>query len=139
MAVVHFYEKPGCFSNKLQRQLLLDAGHIVFVYDLLKEPWTLKQAKLRSFFGELPVADWFNRSAPAIKNGVVIPEALDEHQAIALMAVDPLLIRRPLLEVDGRRRAGFDAEQIEAWLKVNVAEKDLETCPKRESRPVCRP
>jgi len=37
MAVVHFYEKPGCFNNKLQKQLLLDKGHIVFAYDLLKQ------------------------------------------------------------------------------------------------------
>ena len=139
MAVVHFYEKPGCINNKLQKQLLLDAGHIVFTYDLLEQPWVQEQAKLRSFFGALPVADWFNRSAPAIKNGEVVPEALDEGQAIALMIADPLLIRRPLLEVDGRRHAGFEAKHIASWLKVNMTEKTMESCPQPGSTPACRP
>jgi nitrogenase-associated protein len=139
MAVVHFYEKPGCFNNKLQKQLLLDKGHIVFAYDLLKQPWVDEPAKLRSFFGDLPVVNWFNRSAPAIKSGEVIPEALDEDQAIALIAADPLLIRRPLLEVDGRRRAGFDPERIEAWLQVEIGEQNMETCPKLQSASACRP
>jgi nitrogenase-associated protein len=137
MAVVHFYEKPGCTGNKRQREILLDAGHIVFVHNLLQQPWSQEPDKLRSFFGSLPVADWFNRSAPAIKNGEVIPEALDEKQAIALMVADPLLIRRPLLEADGRRRAGFNAGEIEAWLEVDVGSEDLESCPKRARAPAC--
>ncbi|MGR8980623.1 MAG: ArsC/Spx/MgsR family protein [Gammaproteobacteria bacterium] len=139
MAIVHFYEKPGCFNNRLQKQLLLEAGHILFVHNILEEPWTREKSKLRSFFGGLPVAHWFNRSAPAIKNGDVIPETLNEHQAIELMTADPLLIRRPLLEVDGRRRAGFDAEQIKAWLEADApAETDPETCPKHDDAQACR-
>lgn len=139
MAVVHFYEKPGCFNNKLQKQLLLDKGHIVFAYDLLTQPWADEADKLRSFFGDMPVAHWFNRSAPSIKNGEVVPEALNEEQAIALMTADPLLIRRPLLEVEGRRRAGFDPESIEAWLAVDLGGKDMETCRKTQPDSACRP
>jgi nitrogenase-associated protein len=137
MAVVHFYEKPGCTGNKRQREILLEAGHIVFVHNLLQQPWSKEPDKLRSFFDNLPVAAWFNRSAPAIKNGEVVPEALDEKQAIALMVADPLLIRRPLLEADGRRRAGFDAGEIEAWLEVDVDGEDLESCPKRAHASAC--
>jgi nitrogenase-associated protein len=137
MAVVHFYEKPGCAGNKRQRELLLEAGHIVFVHDLLRQPWSKRPDELRSFFGDLPVADWFNRSAPAIKNGEVLPEALDETQAIALMIADPLLIRRPLLEADGRRRTGFDAGEIEAWLEADVGRENLENCPKCAHVPAC--
>jgi nitrogenase-associated protein len=137
MAVVHFYEKPGCASNRRQRELLLEAGHIVFVHDLLQQPWSETPAKLRSFFAGLPVADWFNRSAPAIKNGDVLPEALDEAQAIALMISDPLLIRRPLLEVDGRRLAGFDAEAVTAWLEIDARDQGLESCPRRGSTSEC--
>ena len=138
MAIVHFYEKPGCFNNRLQKQLLLEAGHILFVHNILEEPWTRDKGKLRSFFGDLPVTHWFNRSAPAIKNGEVVPETIDEYQAIELMTADPLLIRRPLLEVEGRRRAGFDAEQIKVWLEADAGEKDLETCPKRDRAQACR-
>ncbi|WP_256361249.1 hypothetical protein [Methylomonas koyamae] len=83
MATVHFYEKPGCLNNTRQKQLLSAAGHLLVVYDLLQQPWAKQQAKLRSFFGDKPVAEWFNRSAPAIKQGLIDPEMLDEDQAIA--------------------------------------------------------
>lgn len=141
MATVHFYEKPGCVNNTRQKQLLSKAGHTLIVHDLLHQPWAEERAKLRSFFGDIPVADWFNRSAPAIKNGEVIPERMDEQRAIELMVADPLLIRRPLLEVDGRRRAGFDPDQIEAWLSITVdpGAPDLETCPKQHSHQACSP
>ena len=139
MAIVHFYEKPGCQGNKRQREILLQAGHIVFVYDLLQEQWSNAPEKLRSFFGDLPVKDWFNRNAPQIKNRSVFPETLDEDQAIALMIADPILIRRPLLQVNGRRRAGFAAEDIEAWLNVEFDGRDLESCRKRTHSAACRP
>ena len=139
MATVHFYEKPGCLNNAKQKRLLAEAGHLLVVHDLLQQAWHEDRARLRSFFGTLPVADWFNRAAPAVKNGMVVPERVDERQAIELMVVDPLLIRRPLLEVDGRRRAGFDPETIEAWLAVDVGRDDLETCPKQHRQQACSP
>lgn len=141
MATVHFYEKPGCINNTRQKQLLSKAGHLLVVYDLLAFPWARDQAKLRSFFGNLPVADWFNRSAPAIKNGEIDPETVDERQAIALMIANPLLIRRPLLEANGRRRVGFDTEQIDTWLGLpdESPAGDLETCPKQDSAKACSP
>jgi len=141
MATVHFYEKPGCFNNSRQKQLLVKAGHLLIVHDLLKFPWASYPQRLRSFFGNMPVSDWFNRSAPAVKNGDVDPELLNEREAIDLMIVDPILIRRPLLEVDGRRRAGFDADQIDAWLGLaeEPKEADLETCPKQHKARACQP
>lgn len=141
MATVHFYEKPGCFNNSRQKQLLLQAGHLLVVHDLLRFPWMENRMRLRSFFGDLPVADWFNRSAPAIKNGDVNPELITEWQAIELMVADPLLIRRPLMEVDGRKRAGFDPDTIDAWLGLaeTVSGEDLETCPKQHKQQACRP
>ena len=141
MATIHFYEKPGCINNTRQKQLLSKAGHLLVVYDLLAQPWAENREKLRSFFGDMPVADWFNRSAPAIKNGEIDPESVSEQQAIDLMAANPLLIRRPLLEVDGRRRSGFDAERIEAWLglAIDASAPSLETCPKQHEKQACKP
>lgn len=141
MATVHFYEKPGCINNTRQKQLLSQAGHTLIIHDLLRHPWAEDAAKLRSFFGDLPVADWFNRSAPAIKNGEIDPATVDERRAIALMVADPILIRRPLLEVDGRRQAGFDADQIDAWLGLadKAVAPDLETCPKQHAEKACSP
>lgn len=67
MATLTFYEKPGCQGNARQKALLRAAGHQLNVRNLLTEPWTPE--RLRQFFGALPVAQWFNRNAPAVKSG----------------------------------------------------------------------
>jgi len=127
MTKVVFYEKPGCANNTRQKALLAAAGHEVIARNLLTEPWT--QERLLDFFGERPVADWFNRAAPRVKSGEVIPELLDEVEALQLMLSDPLFIRRPLIEADGRKEAGFDQENIHAWLGLMPTGADLESCP----------
>ena len=42
---------------------------LVEARNLLTEAWTA--TKLRSFFGDLPVSAWFNRTAPSIKSGEI--------------------------------------------------------------------
>ena len=129
MTTVTFYEKPGCANNARQKVLLAAAGHTVLAKNLLIEPWTAE--RLLTFFGNRPVAEWFNRAAPKVKSGEVIPEAVDAETALAMMRADPLLIRRPLIEADGRREAGFDPAVIEAWLGLNGrAGINPEVCPK---------
>ncbi|MGK7926689.1 MAG: ArsC/Spx/MgsR family protein [Spirulina sp.] len=125
-----FYEKPGCINNTKQKALLAAAGHQVEAKSLLTEPWT--SDRLRSFFGDRPVSEWFNPSAPRIKSGEVIPSQLDETTALALMIEDPLLIRRPLLEVGETRSVGFNPETIQAWLGLTPTnqKEDLESCPR---------
>jgi len=128
MAVVVFYEKPGCKGNARQKAVLEAAGHEVQARNLLGTAWTA--AELHSYFEPLPVADWFNRNSPAIKSGEIVPEDHDAASALALMLAHPLLIRRPLLEVAGVRRAGFDAAAIDAWIGLNGVPyaDDLEAC-----------
>jgi nitrogenase-associated protein len=118
MAHIIFWEKPGCAGNARQKALLLASGHTLEVRNLLAEPWDA--TRLRSFFAGRPVAAWFNRSSPRIKSGEVIPEALNESEALTLMLAEPLLIRRPLMEANGRREAGFEPERVNAW--VGLAE-----------------
>jgi nitrogenase-associated protein len=125
MATVIFYEKPNCANNTKQKRLLIDAGHTVIAKNLLTEEWQVET--LRPFFTGLAVRDWFNYSAPAIKHGDIQPDELNEQQALALMLENPLLIRRPLLQVGNVCKAGFDANNVQAWLSVNSVE-DIETC-----------
>ena len=138
MALVLFYEKPGCINNSKQKMLLAAAGHTVQAKSLLTEKWTAE--RLRAFFGDLPVAQWFNLSSPRIYGGEVSPEALDEQEALRLMLADPLLIRRPLMEVDGQRRVGFDPEAVERWIGLSsrTGGEDLETCPRKRTQ-ACAP
>jgi nitrogenase-associated protein len=137
MATVIFYEKPECANNKRQKNLLIDAGHTVIAKNLLTEIWQAEQ--LRLFFAGLAVRDWFNYSAPAIKYGEIDPETLDEQQALVLMLENPLLIRRPLMQVGEQRKAGFDQEYVNVWLGLTAvnSEQDLETCPRSASSSSC--
>jgi nitrogenase-associated protein len=135
MSTVLFYEKPGCINNTKQKVLLAAAGHTVQAKNLLTEKWTA--ARLRAFFGDLPVAEWFNHSAPRVRDGEIWPHKLSGEQAIALMLKEPLLIRRPLMEVDGQRRVGFDQEAVDRWIGLSSKAKDredLETCPRQTGK-----
>jgi len=123
MARVIFYSKPGCKGGTKQKVLLTAAGHEVVAHSLLSEPWTVE--RLRSFFGDRPVAEWFNPSAPKVKSGEVVPEKLDEQTALLLMLQDPLLIRRPLIEVGNRREVGFDTEKLDAWIGLKPVDESL--------------
>ncbi|MBW4518297.1 MAG: hypothetical protein KME16_01005 [Scytolyngbya sp. HA4215-MV1] len=143
MAIVIFYEKPGCINNTKQKTLLKAAGHDVQAQNLLTTPWTVES--LRPFFGTLLVADWFNRSAPTIQSGAVIPENLDAETALSLMVETPLLIRRPLIQVGDRRSVGFDVAAINAWIGLQsidpaqqathetLKQQDLQTCPRSQT------
>ncbi len=127
MATIIFYEKVGCASNTKQKRLLAEAGHEVIAKNLLEQNWQTDE--LRLFFGDLPVVDWFNANAPAVKYGEIEPESLSEAQALALMIETPLLIRRPLMQVGNERRVGFDAQKVQAWLGVLVnSEQVSERC-----------
>ena len=132
MATVLFYEKPGCINNTRQKVLLAAAGHTVQAKSLLTEKWT--SDRLRGFFGALPVAEWFNPSSPRVYGGEISPDALNEGEALKLMLADPLLIRRPLMEVDGERRVGFDQDAVDRWIGLSskAEREDLETCPRKQ-------
>lgn len=133
---VAFYEKPGCVGNRRQQVALRAQGVELEVYDLLSQPWT--RESLRPFFGSLPVADWFNLSAPAIKSGEIDILRCTEEQALALMLAEPLLIRRPLLELGEIRQAGFADGPALAALGIRPdADEDLQSCPMSDAAPVC--
>jgi len=147
MTTILFYEKPGCINNTKQKALLKSAGHEVQAHNLLTEPWTVES--LRLFFGDRPIADCFNRSAPAVKSGEVIPEQMDTEEAIARMVQEPLLIKRPLIQVGDRRLVGFDMETLESWIGLQsidqaqqathdaLKQQDLQNCPRMHETTSC--
>lgn len=120
MATITFWEKPGCEGNARQRSILEQAGHTVVVKNLLAEPWT--RLRLLGFLEPLPIAHWFNRSAPEVRDGELIPEEFDGITALGLLVNNPLLIRRPLMEAaDGSRHVGFVLEDVDAWVGLGDA------------------
>jgi len=131
MASVVFYEKPGCSNNTRQKQLLSKSGHDVVALDIRAQSW--RPETLRPFFEGLPVAEWFNRAAPRVKSGAVVPETMGAEDALAEMCLDPLLIRRPLMESGDRRMAGFSEAAVDAWIGLTPASEPIpETCPRSD-------
>ncbi|MEN3113425.1 hypothetical protein ACFONG_14520 [Uliginosibacterium paludis] len=110
MATLHFWHKPGCSTNARQIEALRAAGHVVHPHNLLTEPWTAQ--RLLDFFIDLPIEQWFNPAAPVIRSGELSPALLDSGSALRTLIAEPLLIRRPLIEGEGLRVAGFDAARL---------------------------
>lgn len=142
MVHIVFYEKPGCGGNARQKALLRAAGHSLELRDLLRWPWTAEA--LLAFLAPLPVAQWFNRAAPRVKSGEVQPDALDGAAALALLLDDPLLIRRPLMEVrnahGAQRMVGFDTARVHLWVGLGEAApgasgRPLEGCAAAAGQP----
>jgi nitrogenase-associated protein len=134
VATITFYQKPGCKTNARQKAMLEAANHTVIAKSLLTEPWTAE--RLRGFFGATPVASWFNPAAPRVKSGEINPVAIDAKVSLAMMLDDPLLIRRPLVEANGQRCAGFDREPVTSLLGGAVGPHD-EACSRPEASMPC--
>ncbi len=127
MATVIFYEKPGCINNTRQKKMLRQAGHCVIEYDLREVRWTVDN--LLEFFSAMPVAEWFNCSAPQIKSGEVMPDECSVDQALGLLVASPLLIRRPLMRVGHEVMVGFDQDMVDNWIGLQSRNSnDLESC-----------
>ena len=122
MATVVFYEKPGCAGNAYQKSLLEASGHTVLARDILSADWMRLQ--LLPFLKSLPVSEWFNRNAPLVQSGAIDPDSFDASDVTTVLSMlieNPLLIRRPLLEVDGVCRAGFEVKCIHEWIGLSAA------------------
>lgn len=129
VAVVTFYEKPGCKGNLRQKTLLAAAGHTVQAKSLKAEAWTAD--RLLAFLGTLPVGAWFNPAAPAVKSGEIVPENISFEHALQLLLENPLLIRRPLMEIGDELQVGFDIAAVDAWIglkNVELPEGNIEAC-----------
>ena len=77
----------------------------------------IDEARLRGWVAELGWERVLNRAGTTFRK---LPEAdregLDADKAVALMLAQPSMIRRPVLDLGGRRLVGFDATAWEAAL-----------------------
>jgi nitrogenase-associated protein len=126
MKLVVFYEKPFCAANAKQKQILRASGCTLIERNLLEHG--LDADELRSFMGNKKVAEWFNPAAPAIKNGDILPNDLDEAMAMGLLMSDPILIRRPLMIIGSEKLCGFDAKKVAEILDRTVEEMPKINC-----------
>jgi arsenate reductase (glutaredoxin) len=118
MSRITFFEKPGCINNTKQKQWLEAAGHRLDVRNILEHPWTHEE--LRSYLPGTQPADWFNRTAPLIKSGELDPDAFNEAEALDAMVQMPLLIKRPLIQIDNIRLQGFNEKELATLIPLDA-------------------
>ncbi|MDD2896629.1 MAG: arsenate reductase family protein [Aliarcobacter sp.] len=127
-----FYEKTGCSGNAKQKELLKSHNISFSVKSLLDTKWTTQT--LGEFFKGLEVIDIFNPFAPQIRDNEIDINTLSKDEAIELMIKNPILIKRPLLDINGVKLCGFDIEKINELLNTNIdTNKKLNTCSSSDS------
>jgi len=124
---LQFYEKPGCINNTKQKKILRELGFQLEEHNLLTTPWSVE--RLQEFFATLPVTKRFNNSAPAIKEGSVKPENLDDAESLEAMIRDPILIRRPLIRCGDVYKVGFDLDELLLSLGVELKDEQQVAVP----------
>ncbi len=127
MADIVFYEKPGCINGEKQKNILAAAGHYLRCINILTYDWS--RQKLLSFVSGKPVQEIINHTAPAVKKGEIVPTHLTFDEAMDLMVKDPILIKRPLIEVDGQTIQGFTDPRLTQYFGDWDGTEDVVTCP----------
>ncbi len=118
MKLILFYEKPGCVTNTKQKKILKESGCLVITRNILE--LQMNQAELFSYLKDKPLCEWFNPNAPKMKNKQIDTSALSLESALALLLCEPILIRRPLLNINGQHICGFDKKMIEDALGMKL-------------------
>lgn len=124
---VVFYEKTACAGNKKQKELLQANGVDFEVKSLLDTKWD--KDSLNSFFEGLNKEQIYNQFAPQIKKGEISISGLSKEQLVQMMIKEPILIKRPLIIVDGKKICGFDIEKLNEALNLELdTKKEIGTC-----------
>ncbi len=127
MACIQFFEKPGCINGEKQKRILIEAGNVLECVNILEHPWTREE--LAPFFAGKEPSLIMNYTAPAIKKGEIVPAKLQYNEAVSLMIENPILIKRPLIRVDGLSIQGFMDKRLIPYLGSWNGQDDVTTCP----------
>jgi nitrogenase-associated protein len=127
-----FYEKTGCAGNQRQKEVLKKNALPFQTKSLLDTPWT--KERLEPFFKGLNKSAMINQFAPKIKNKELDIEQYTKEELIELMCSEPILIKRPLLQIGKHHICGFDIEKINQLLDTTICEKiSISTCQSEDS------
>jgi arsenate reductase-like glutaredoxin family protein len=83
--------------------------------DYAKAPLSI--AELKDLFAGRDPRDFLNSRSPAFKAMALAGKSLTPEQALALMAKEPNLIKRPITIAGKEIIAGFDRDRLRAALK----------------------
>jgi arsenate reductase (glutaredoxin) len=113
--MVTMYGIRNCDTVRKARAWLEGRGIVYDFHDY--KTAGIDAARLRAWAAELGWGKLLNRAGTTFRK---LPDAdkegLDEDKAIALMLAHPSAIRRPVVDLGGRRLLGFDAAAYEKEL-----------------------
>jgi nitrogenase-associated protein len=122
-----FFEKSGCGGNVRQKELLKKHNITFEVKDLLNTKWSYED--LVGYFEGLEIVDMFNSFAPQVRDKEIDITKLSKDEAINLMIKNPILIKRPLMQINGVKICGFDIDKINELLNINIEmDKKINNC-----------
>ncbi|MGE4457173.1 MAG: ArsC/Spx/MgsR family protein [Arcobacteraceae bacterium] len=131
---ITFYEKFGCAGNKKQKEILSLNGLSFHTQNILEMTWT--KDTLAPFFDGLDKHEIINRFAPQIKNNEIDINSYSKDELLDMMCDNPILIKRPLLQIGQNYICGFDIPKINALLGIEICEHiSLSTCQKSDCIP----
>lgn len=104
------YGIPTCDTCKKALKALEAAGHAVTFRDIRKEPLT--EAEIARFVGEFGDR-LINKSSTTYRS---FSDFLRESEADAQIAAQPTVMKRPLIEAEGKLFLGWDAATQAALL-----------------------
>lgn len=127
---ITFYTKPGCIGGRKQKAYLEGLGYTVEVKSIFEEGF--EPSDLASFFGDKPIEEWYNLTAPDVKSGTVVPGSHGEIESLVELCNSPILIKRPLMIIGDLKMSGFDKDLLGEVLEGFIApEEDLDVCQKK--------
>jgi len=115
---VIFYEKTGCSGNARQKALLKEHGVIFEVRSLLDTRWDVQT--LNAFFEGLSLKEMLNPFAQQLKDGTFKVDDYTKESLIEKMVQEPILIRRPLMQIGTVKLCGFDIPKLNSLLHVKM-------------------
>jgi len=115
MKVFHY---AGCSTCKKARQWLQSQALEVELVDIVAQPPTVAQLRRAMKLGDLPIRKLFNTSGQSYRQGdfkARLP-TMSESEALAALAADGKLVKRPLVLGDDVALVGFKPEAWDAAL-----------------------
>ncbi len=107
--MITLYGIPNCDTIKKARKWLDDHGVAHAFHDYRKDG--VDEGQLRAWVGEHGWEALLNRAGTTFRK---LPDHekqnIDAEKAVVLMLANPAMIKRPVLDVGGRRQVGFRPE-----------------------------
>jgi arsenate reductase len=106
----HVYQYPKCSTCRKALKWLDQHGVAYDKTDLVADPIPLAKLKELHRRSGLPVARFFNTSGESYRNGNFKErlKSLSENEALAALAKDGKLVKRPILDLGKQVLVGFD-------------------------------